>query len=64
VLLADRLIEQAGRGAKAGKNARTLDTNWTWANHIPVVLAAMHKALRLKTERIWTNTQERETFVK
>ncbi|KAJ9103245.1 hypothetical protein QFC21_002668 [Naganishia friedmannii] len=55
---------KAARGGKAGKNNRTLDTNWTWANHIPIVLAAMHKALRLKTERIWTTTQERETFVK
>ncbi|KAJ9119100.1 hypothetical protein QFC22_003591 [Naganishia vaughanmartiniae] len=54
---------KAGRGGKAAKNNRTLDTNWTWANHIPIVLAAMHKALRLKTERIWTTTQERETFV-
>ncbi|KAJ9105989.1 hypothetical protein QFC19_003324 [Naganishia cerealis] len=53
---------KAGRGGKAGKN-RTLDTSWSWADHIPIVLASMHKALRLKTERIWTTTQERETFV-
>ncbi|GHJ88861.1 hypothetical protein NliqN6_5263 [Naganishia liquefaciens] len=61
----DRVAPKAtksAKGAKAAKN-KTLDITWTWADHIPIVLAAMHKGLRLKTERIWTTTQEREAFV-
>lgn len=56
-----------GRGGKAAA-ARTPATKrregWTWVDQIPATLALISKVLRLKTQRIWTTTAERDTFIK
>jgi condensin complex subunit 1 len=38
-------------------------TSFVWSNHLPLVLATMHKTLRLPTSRIWRTTSDRETFI-
>ena len=38
--------------------------DWVWEQAIPGVLKDLGKALKLKTDRIWTTTQERDTFIK
>jgi condensin complex subunit 1 len=51
----------SGRAA-ANKKA---DTTWTWREQITPTLALISKLLqRLQTQRIWTTTAERNTFVK
>lgn len=55
-----------GRGGKAA-TARTPAAKrreaWTWIDQIPATLALISKALRLKTQRIWTTTSERDAFI-
>ena len=57
-----------GRGGKAAGSRATAAAkkrvNWTWADQIPPTLALISKVLRLKTQRIWTTTAERDTFIK
>ena len=57
-----------GRGGKAAASrASTRKTNneeWSWSDQIPATLALLAKLLRLKTQRIWQTTGERETFIK
>jgi condensin complex subunit 1 len=36
---------------------------WTWVDHIPPTLALISKVLRLKTQKIWTTTAERDNFI-
>jgi condensin complex subunit 1 len=60
-----------GRGGKAttGRSAagRSGGTNqnetWSWIDQIPAMLALISKVLRLKTQRIWTTTVERDNFI-
>jgi len=60
-----------GRGGKAtsGRSAagRSGGTNqnetWSWIDQIPAMLALISKVLRLKTQRIWTTTAERDNFI-
>ena len=60
-----------GRGGKAGGTSRAAasraaarnNDTWTWIEQIPATLALISKVLRLKTQRIWTTTAERETFI-
>ncbi|KIM35665.1 hypothetical protein M413DRAFT_449620 [Hebeloma cylindrosporum] len=48
---------------RAGGNKKT-DTTWTWREQIPPILQLISKILmRIQTQRIWTTTAERETFV-
>lgn len=47
-----------GAAAKKGKKEE-----FTWITSIPETLAVMAKALRLRTERIWQTTAEKDTFV-
>ena len=49
------------KGAKA-KSKEITDFDWPAA--IPQVLALLAKALRVKTERIWQETAERDAFVR
>jgi condensin complex subunit 1 len=55
-----------GRGGKtAGARAATKRTeHWTWQDQIPGALMLISKVLRLRTQRIWTTTPERDTFIK
>ncbi|CCM04752.1 uncharacterized protein FIBRA_06942 [Fibroporia radiculosa] len=55
-----------GRGAKAGSSravARKNTEEWTWMEQIPPTLALIGRVLRLKTQRIWLTTIERDTFI-
>ncbi|KAL7418983.1 condensin complex non-SMC subunit Cnd1 [Cryptotrichosporon argae] len=54
-----------GRGKKAApkRAAAARSTAFVWVDHVPAVLAAMHKTLRIPTTRIWRTTSEREAFV-
>lgn len=60
-----------GRGGKAGARAtgrgatKKQSEAWAWSNQIPPTLNLVCKVLqRLSTQRIWTTTAERETFIK
>lgn len=60
-----------GRGGKAGTSRAAVSRTagkkaeaWTWEDQIPPTLALISKILtRLQTQRIWTTTAERDTFV-
>ena len=59
-----------GRGGKAASTATARSKKgkeakpWEWADSVAPTLALMGKVLhRLKTERIWQTTQERDGFV-
>ncbi|KAI0338960.1 hypothetical protein BDW22DRAFT_1401081 [Trametopsis cervina] len=55
-----------GRGGKAAA-ARTAAArrveHWSWDDQIPGVLALIAKVFRIKTQRIWVTTVERDTFI-
>jgi len=61
-----------GKGGKATTSkasgragAKKADTTWTWREQIIPTLVLISKLLhRLQTQRIWTTTAERNTFVK
>ena len=36
---------------------------WNWADQLPVVLQTMSRVLKIRTDRIWTTSVEREAFV-
>lgn len=50
-----------GRGKK--RPAPSAPTSFTWADHLPLVLQTMHRALRVPTSRVWRTSSEREAFV-
>ncbi|KAF8623362.1 hypothetical protein AX17_007440 [Amanita inopinata Kibby_2008] len=59
-----------GRGGKAGAGraggraaASRRREAFTWIDQIPATLGLISKVLRLQTQRIWTTTAERDTFV-
>jgi condensin complex subunit 1 len=52
----------AKRG-KGKKKATAPSSSFAWSEHLPLVLATMHRALRIPTSRIWRTTSEREAFV-
>jgi condensin complex subunit 1 len=59
-----------GRGGKAGgsrtasgRAAAKNNETCTWTDQIPPTLALISRVLRLKTQRIWTTTAERDTFI-
>lgn len=57
----------AGAGRAVSKTAANKKANesFTWEDQIPTTLALIAKVLRhLQTQRIWTTTAERDTFVK
>ena len=53
-----------GRGGKTAAARAKKTQTWSWTGHIPTILALICKVLRLKTQRIWTITAERDAFVK
>ncbi|CAK5268587.1 unnamed protein product, partial [Mycena citricolor] len=57
-----------GRGGKSAassraKKAQQQQQDWSWADSIPSTFVLISKVLRLQTQRIWTTTAERDTFV-
>ncbi|KAK7694121.1 hypothetical protein QCA50_003697 [Cerrena zonata] len=52
-----------GKGAKAAISRAAPAKGWTWEGQIPNTLAVISRVLRLKTQRIWTTTAERDTFI-
>jgi hypothetical protein len=53
-----------GRGKKTtSAAAKKQQDGFNWVEALPDILSLMSKALRLRVERIWTTTQERDTFV-
>ncbi|KAK2461131.1 hypothetical protein APHAL10511_006658 [Amanita phalloides] len=59
-----------GRGGKAAGSRATgraaanrTNEVFTWIDQIPATLSLISKILRLQTQRIWTTTAERDTFV-
>lgn len=48
-----------------GKKAKTIthSTSLGWADHLPFVLGAMHRTLRVPSSRIWRTSSEREAFI-
>ena len=57
-----------GRGGKAAASRATArkpaNEEWSWMDQVPATLALLAKVLRLKTQRIWQTTGERDTFIK
>ncbi|KAF7983455.1 hypothetical protein HWV62_21732 [Athelia sp. TMB] len=54
---------RGGKAAAARTPAAKRREGWTWVDQIPATLALISKVLRLKTQRIWTTTAERDTFI-
>ncbi|KAH9887887.1 non-SMC mitotic condensation complex subunit 1-domain-containing protein [Cubamyces lactineus] len=55
-----------GRGGKAAASraaARKPSEEWSWQDQIPPTLNLVSKVLRMKTQRIWQTSAERETFI-
>ncbi|THH03639.1 hypothetical protein EW146_g10374 [Bondarzewia mesenterica] len=56
-----------GRGGKAAQSKNALKqkaAEWSWEDQIPPTLALISKVLRLKTNKLWTTSAHRETFVR
>ncbi|OJT14928.1 hypothetical protein TRAPUB_8498 [Trametes pubescens] len=56
-----------GRGGKAAASrstARKPPEEWSWQDQISATLNLISKLLRMKTQRIWQTSAERETFIK
>ncbi|TYJ51842.1 hypothetical protein B9479_007560 [Cryptococcus floricola] len=51
-----------GRGKKKTKNAPP-STSFQFGDHLPLVLGAMHKTLRIPSSRLWRTSSEREAFI-
>ncbi|KAL6299950.1 non-SMC mitotic condensation complex subunit 1-domain-containing protein [Sparassis latifolia] len=63
---APALKARRGRGGKAATTrtaAKKSAAEWTWVDQIPATLALISKVLRLKTQKIWLTTAERDTFI-
>ncbi|GAA99455.1 uncharacterized protein L969DRAFT_93915 [Mixia osmundae IAM 14324] len=56
------VVSARGRGKKATASAGK-KSDWTWQTSIPDVLALWARVLRLKTERLWSSTSQRDTFI-
>jgi condensin complex subunit 1 len=51
-------------GARAASTRKQASTAWSWEDQIPSTLALISKVLRLSSQRIWTTTSERDTFIR
>ncbi|KAJ7183082.1 non-SMC mitotic condensation complex subunit 1 [Mycena filopes] len=55
---------RGGKAATTGRaRATTKKTEWTWIDQIPATLNLISKVLRLSTQRIWTTSAEKDTFI-
>ncbi|KAI0641280.1 non-SMC mitotic condensation complex subunit 1-domain-containing protein [Trametes meyenii] len=56
-----------GRGGKVAASRSTARTkpaeDWSWQNQIPPTLNLISKILRMKSQKIWQTSAERETFI-
>ncbi|KAI0667334.1 non-SMC mitotic condensation complex subunit 1-domain-containing protein [Trametes maxima] len=56
-----------GRGGKAAASRTTTRTkpteDWSWQNQIPPTLNLISKVLRMKSQKIWQASAEKETFI-
>ncbi|KAK4689085.1 condensin complex subunit 1, partial [Tremellales sp. Uapishka_1] len=59
----DAPAKAKGKGSKKAAPKSSATSSFVWVDHIPTVLGAMHKALRLPTSRIWRTTSDKEAFV-
>lgn len=55
---------RGGKTAAARAVAARKSEHWSWQDQIPAALMLASKVLRLKTQRLWTTTPERDTFIK
>jgi len=58
---------KAGAGKAGGRAAANKKSNetWTWEDQIPNTLKLIAKLLlKVQSQRIWTTTAERDTFIK
>nr|ODN98900.1 condensin complex subunit 1 [Cryptococcus depauperatus CBS 7855] len=60
---ADEPKAVTGRGKKKTGKSAPPSSSFVFVDHLPSVLGAMHKALRISTSRIWCTTSEREAFI-
>jgi len=56
-------VASAQKPTKAALAKKGKREEFTWITSIPETLGVMAKALRIRTERIWQTTAERDTFV-
>lgn len=66
VMIAAPSRSRRGRGGKnvqARHNSKQKAAEWSWEDQIPPTLALISKVLRLKTNKLWTTTGERDTFI-
>ncbi|KAJ7844392.1 non-SMC mitotic condensation complex subunit 1-domain-containing protein [Mycena olivaceomarginata] len=54
---------KAAATGRSGRAAASKKTEWTWMDQIPATLNLICKVLRLPTQRIWTTTVEKDTFI-
>ncbi|TKY85661.1 hypothetical protein EX895_005201 [Sporisorium graminicola] len=53
----------AAAAAAAAKSSSAKADAWAWSNSIPAVLTLMSKAARVRSERMWTVSAARDSFV-
>ena len=56
-----------GRGGKASTSRATAKKpreEWSWTDQIPATLALIAKVLRLKVQKIWQTSAEKDVFIK
>ncbi|SNX84253.1 related to YCS4 - subunit of condensin protein complex [Melanopsichium pennsylvanicum] len=54
---------KSAAAAAAAKSGSAKADAWTWSNSIPAVLTLMSKAARVRSERMWTVSAARDSFV-
>ncbi|WVR03312.1 hypothetical protein IAU60_000303 [Kwoniella sp. DSM 27419] len=58
-----RAATTAAKGKKKPTKSGSTSNSFTWADHLPLVLSAMHKTLRIPSSRLWRTSSEREAFI-
>lgn len=54
----------AGRATGRSAAARKNNEEWSWVKQVPAIMALIRKLLEsISSQRIWTTTAERETFI-
>ncbi|KAI0795346.1 non-SMC mitotic condensation complex subunit 1-domain-containing protein [Irpex lacteus] len=63
------VVATKGRRGRGGKTAAARSAaarrveQWSWQEHIPNILGLIAKVFKIKTQRIWVTTGERDTFI-
>lgn len=64
------VVATKGRRGRGGKTAAARSAaarrveQWSWQEHIPNILGLIAKVFKIKTQRIWVTTGERDTFIR